>query len=136
MRFVRALLLLGIGAGVALGVERLVVQPLLRTSGAPAIERTERGPTDPPLVWIAGALEEVGASQLILRDAEGPALVVERFAGGATRFYEPDGDRWRELAREEIAAAATGEEACVEALADGEAFLAIRVFLEHTCAPA
>ena len=136
MRFVRALLLLGIGAAAAIAVERLVVRPLLPTSGSPAVERTERGPTDPPLVWIAGSLEEVGASQLILRDAEGPPLVVERFAGGATRFYEADGDRWRELPRDEIEAAATGEEACVEALADGEAFLAIRVFLERTCAPA
>jgi hypothetical protein len=136
MCFVRALMLLAIGALVALGVDRLLVRPLLPTSGGPGIERTERGATDPPLVWIGGSLEEVGTTQLILRDGEGPPIPVERFAGSATRFFEPDEGRWRELAQEEIEATATGSEACVEALADGESFLAIRVFLERTCAPA
>jgi hypothetical protein len=136
MRFVRALLLLGIGAIGAIAVDRLLVRPLLPTSGAPGVERTERGPTDPPLVWIGGSLDEVGETQLVLRDGEGPPITVERFAGGATRFYEQDQGGWRELAQEEIEALATGAEACIEALADGEAFLAIRVFLERTCAPA
>ncbi len=136
MRFVRALMLLGIGAVVALGVDRLLVQPLLPTSASPGIERTERGPTDPPLVWISGSLEEIGETQLILRDGEAPPITVERFAGGATRFYVPEGDSWRELETDEVQSAATGEDACIEALADGDAFLAIRVFLERTCAPA
>ena len=136
MRFVRAVMLVGIGAIGALGVERLLLPPVLATSGAPAIERTERGPSDPPLVWIGGSLEEVGDTELILRDGEGPAIAVERFAGDATRFYVPDGDRWRELAAEEVEAAATGKDACLEALADGESFLAIRVFLDRICAPA
>lgn len=136
MRFVRALMLLGIGAGAALAADRLLVEPLLPTSGSPGIERTERGPTDPPLVWIGGTLEQIVETQLVLRDGEGPPITVERFAGGATRFFVPDDGRWRELRSDEIEATATGEEACVEALADGEAFLAIRVFLERTCAPA
>ena len=136
MRFVRGLMLLGIGAVVALGVDRLLVQPLLPTSASPAIERTERGPADPPLVWIGGSLEEVGETQLILRDGEAPPITIERFAGGATRFYVPDGDAWRELETNEVQSAAAGEEACIEALADGDAFLAIRVFLERVCAPA
>jgi hypothetical protein len=135
MRFVRAMLLLAIGAGAALAVDRLLVQELLPTSVTPGIERTERGPNDPPLVWISGSLEEVGETQLILGDGEGPPITVERFSGGATRFYAPEGEEWRELEEGAVEGAATGEDACIEALADGEAFLAIRVFLERTCAP-
>ena len=129
-------MLVGVGALGALGVERLVLPSVLPTSGGPEIERTDRGPTDPPLVWIGGSLEEVGATELILRDGEGPAIAVERFAGDATRFYVPDEGQWRELATEEVEAAATGKEACLEALADGESFLAIRVFIDRICAPA
>lgn len=136
MRFLRALLLLGIGAGAALAVDRWLVPETLPTSGGPAIERTERGPTDPPLVWIGGSLEEIGETQLILRDGEGPPIVVERFAGGATRFYEATGGEWRQLAAEEVDGVSSGAEACIEALADEDAFLAIRVFLDRTCAPA
>lgn len=136
MRFLRALMLLGVGAAGALGVDRLLVQPLLPTSASPGIERTERGPTDPPLVWIGGTLEEIDAGQLTLRDGEAPPITIERFAGGATHFYVPDGDSWRELDTTEIPGVAPGEDACIEALADGDAFLAIRVFLERLCAPA
>ena len=136
MRFVRALMLLGIGAVAAVATDRLLVRPVTPTSGSPAVERTERGPTDPPLVWIGGSLQEVGPDQLILHDGEGPPITLERFAGGATRFYQPDGARWRELSAGEIETTATGADACIEALADDQAFLAIRVFLDRTCAPA
>lgn len=135
MRFVRAVMLVGIGAIGALGVQRWLLPPVLPTSGGPAIERIERSSSDPPLVWIGGSLEEVGATELILRDGEGPAIAVERFAGDATRFYVPDQGRWRELAAEEVETAAEGKEACLEALADGESFLAIRVFIDRICAP-
>ncbi len=136
MRFVRAMLLLGIGAAAALAVDRLLLPEFLPTSATPGIERTERGPTDPPLVWIAGTLEEIGETQLTLRDGEAPPINVERFSGGATRFYALDGGVWRELELEEVDGVATGEDACIEALADGEAFLALRVFLDRICAPA
>jgi len=135
MRFLRAMMLLGIGAVAAVAVDRWLLPQVLPTSTGPAIERTERGPTDPPLVWIAGSLDEIGETQLILRDGEGPPIAVERFSGGATRFFEEEGGDWRQLEEEEVDGVTTGQEACIEALADGEAFLAIRVFLDRTCAP-
>ena len=136
MRFVRAMMLLGIGAAAAIAVDRLLLPELLPTSSTPGIERTERGPTDPPLVWIGGTLEEVGETKLTLRDGEGPPIIVERFSGGATSFYALDDAEWRELEVEEADDVAPGEDACIEALADGEAFLALRVFLDRICAPA
>jgi hypothetical protein len=136
MRFLRAMMLLGIGAVAAISVERWLLPQVLPTSAGPAIERTERGPTDPPLVWIGGSLEEIGETQLLLRDGEGPPVTVERFSGGATRFYEVDGGEWRQLEEDEVDGVPSGREACIEALADGETFLAIRVFLDRICAPA
>jgi hypothetical protein len=103
--------------------------------GAPAIERTQPGPDDPPLVWVGGSLEEVGESQLLLQDGDGPQVTIERFSGEATRFYRPEAGDWRELSTDEIASIGTGNEACIEALLDGETLLAIRVFLDRTCAP-
>ena len=129
------MMLLGIGALAALAVDRWLLPQVLPTSAGPAIERTERGPTDPPLVWIGGSLQEIGETQLILRDGEGPPITVERFSGGATRFYQEDREDWRQLEDEEVESAATGADVCIEALADGEAFLALRVFLDRTCAP-
>ena len=137
MRVLGGLLLLAIGAAGAVAADRLLITPAASSSGeTPPIERTEPGPDDPPLVWISGSLEEVTETQLVLREGDGPRVAVERFAGEATRFFRPVGGRWRQLARAEVGSVEPGEVACVEALADGEAFLAIRVFLERTCAPA
>jgi hypothetical protein len=136
MRLFRALLLLGVGAAGALAADRLLSRNVEPTSQTPPIERIDPGAGDPPLVWIDGALENVGADQLLLRDGDGPTITVERFSGQATRFFRPDGDRWSELSSEDIDSIAGGEDACIEALVDGEAFLAIRVFLERACAPA
>lgn len=136
MRLIRGLLLLGLGAAGAVAADRLLIRQIEPTAGSPPVSRTEPRPGDPPLIWVDGSLEDVGETQLLLREGEGPTVTVERFAGHATRFFRPDGDEWRELAEDEIAAIVTGEDACIEALVDGEAFLAIRVFLERTCAPA
>lgn len=137
VRVLGGLLLLAIGAAGAVAADRLLIAPAASSSGeTPPIERTEPGPTDPPIVWIAGELQEVSESELLVREGEGPTVTVERFAGDATRFYRPDAGIWRQLEGAEIDATAPGEEACIEALADGEAFLAIRVFLERGCAPA
>lgn len=136
MRFVWGVLLLAIGAAAAIAADRLLITEVQPLSGTPPIERTEPMPGDPPLVWIGGSLEDVGESQVLLREGdEGPSVTIERFSGDATRFFRPvDGD-WQQLASEEIDSIAAGEDACIEALVDGETFLAIRVFLERTCAP-
>jgi hypothetical protein len=136
MRLVWGILLLAIGAAGAIAADRLLINDVQAVSSTPPIERTEPMPGDPPLVWIGGSLNDVGESQLVLQEGDGPSVTIERFGGDATRFLRPaDGD-WRELSSEEISAIPSGEEACIEALADGDAFLAVRVFLERTCAPA
>jgi hypothetical protein len=136
MSLIRALLLLGVGVTSGFVADRLLVRPVEPTSETPPIERIDPGAGDPPLVWIDGSLENVGQDQLLLREGEGPTITVQRFSGQATRFFRPDGGQWREISTSDIDSVADGEEACVEALVDGEAFLAIRVFLERTCAPA
>jgi len=135
MRLLTGLLLLGIGAAGAVAADRALLSDVEPLTGSPPIERTEPGEGDPALVWVDGSLEDVGEDQLILVQGDGPRVVVERFAGQATRFFQPDGGSWREMSREEVGRIRAGEDACIEALVDGEAFLAIRVFLERLCAP-
>ncbi|MGH2711060.1 MAG: hypothetical protein ACRDH9_07650 [Actinomycetota bacterium] len=136
MRVLRGLLLIAIGAAGAVAADRVLIDEVRPLSGSPPIERTEPRPGDPPLVWIGGSLEEIGNSQMTLVEGEGPKVVLERFAGDATRFFRPDGDEWRALDAAEVSAIDSGEQACIEALVDDQAFLAIRVFLERDCAPA
>lgn len=136
MRLLTGILLLGIGAAGAVAADRMLVRDVEPLTGSPLVERTEPGEGDPPLVWIDGSLEVIGEDQLVLEQGDGPRVVVERFAGQATRFFMPDGGSWREVPREEVQGIRAGEDACIEALVDGEAFLAIRVFLQRLCAPA
>jgi hypothetical protein len=138
MLFLKGLLLIAIGAGGALAADRYLIDEVrpVSGSGSPPIERTTQEPGDPPLIWIGGTLEEIGDSQMTLREGDGPEVLLERFAGDATRFFRPDGDEWRPLDGAEVSAIDNGELACVEALVDDQNFLAIRVFLERDCAPA
>ena len=134
MRFLQGVLLLALGGAAAVAGDRLVVRE--PTSGdVPPIRRTEPEAGDPPLVWVEGTLETVEDDRLVVRDGEGPRVTVQRFAGGATRFLRPGGDEWTELEGEELGDVRGGEEACVEALLDGETFLAVRVFLGAACGP-
>ena len=135
MRLLTGILLLGIGAAGAVAADRTLINGVERTSGSPPIEHAEPGEGDPPLGWIGGELEEVGEDSLVLGEGKGPRIVVERFAGEATRFFRPEAGSWAQLPQEEVARIRGGETACVEAIVDGEAFLAIRVFLERLCGP-
>ena len=128
--------MLGIGAAGAVTADRMLIRSVEPLSGSPPIERTEPAEGDPPLVWIDGSLEELGEDRLVLAEGDGPDIAIERFAGDATRFFRPVGGTWRELETAEVDSIEPGESACVEALVDGEAFLAIRVFTERLCAPA
>lgn len=136
MRLFRALLLLAVGAAAAVGVDRLMLQPAASTEQPPPVASSEPGPGDPPVVWLDGTLETITEGDLALRDGEGPRIPIERFAAGATAFLARDGDTWRELSEEEIAAVEAGTRACVETLLDGGTFLALRVFLVAGCGPA
>ncbi|MDQ3991258.1 MAG: hypothetical protein M3245_02955 [Actinomycetota bacterium] len=60
---------------------------------------------------------------------------LERLAAGTTSFLRIGDGAWEPLP-DDRAGAATGEDACVEAFVDGDAFLAIRVFVGATCGPA
>jgi hypothetical protein len=133
MRLLVGIVLLGLGAAGAVAADRLLLEPTGQR-GPAGIPETEPRPGDPPLVWLEGDLEEIGERGLVLRDGEGPRIEVERFAGSATRIYRLTNGRWLELAAE--APVPPGGEACVEALLDEGAFLAVRVFLGTGCGPA
>ncbi len=135
MRVVGGILLLALGAAGAIAADRLLVRPLLPGERTPAVERSEPETGDPPVVWIDGTLERVEESQFTLARGRNARVTVERFAGNATRFFRIEGGEWRQLANEEVPRIEGEPDACIEALVDGEAFLAIRVFVERLCAP-
>lgn len=120
----------GLVAGGAIALTVLAPEPVERAERPPDIEQNVPGPGDPPVVWLTGTLESVTETELTLREGEGPAIRLERFAAGATRFL-----RLREGGWEEVAGGGAGDPACVETLLDGETFLALRVFLGAGCGP-
>jgi len=104
----------------------------------PTISQNEPGAGDPPVVWIAGILEGLEPGQLAIREGskgQGPRILLERLAEGATDFYQLEAEGWRELSPEEVNLIEVGDRACVEALLDGRTFLALRVFLDSSCGP-
>jgi hypothetical protein len=135
--FVRALLLLALGAGAAVAVDRLVLEETSSTDQVPPpVSGSQPGPGDPPVVWLDGTLERITESELVVRVGRGPRIEVERFAAGATRFLRLGEGGWVELPAEEVDAVQSGGRACLETLLDGRTFLAIRVFLSTGCGPA
>jgi hypothetical protein len=136
VRWVRAILLIALGAAAAVSADRLVLRPAASEEVPPPVAETEPGPGDPPLVWLDGTLETIADSALALREGEGSRIQVERFAAGATKFLRQDGGQWRELSTDEVAGLEAGQQACVETLLDGQTFLALRVFLGADCGPA
>lgn len=121
----------GLVAGGAIALTVLAPEPVERTDGIPAVEQHPPGPGDPPVVWLGGTLEEVGETELALREGEGPVIRLGRFAAGATRFLRLRGGEWRDAP----GAAQAGDRACIEALLDEGSFLALRVFLGSGCGP-
>jgi hypothetical protein len=137
MAWIRGLLLLALGAAIAVSADRLLLRPAASEEpGSPQVSGSEPGPGDPPVVWLDGTLAEVTDSLLSVQEGRGPSIQVERFAAGATRFLRLDGEQWLELSQAETAAVEAGQQACVEALLDGRTFLALRVFLGADCGPA
>ena len=132
MRLVLGLLLLAAGAAGGVVADRMLAEPAVG-SGATDIPENEPRPGDPPLVWLDGELQTVGDTELVVQDGDAAPIEVQRFAGTATRFYRVTGGEWEELA--DPTTVEPGGDVCVEALLDGEAFLAVRVFLGHGCGP-
>ena len=132
MRVVLGLMLLAAGVAGGVVAERMLAEPASK-AGSVDIPENEPGPGDPPLVWLEGELQEIGETELVVQDGDADPIAVQRFAGRATRFFRLAGGEWREL--DETTGLEPGDHACVEALLDGDAFLAVRVFLGSECGP-
>lgn len=101
----------------------------------PAVSPNQPGPGDPPVVWLSGTLEEVQDGHIAVREGQGPRISLQRLAHGATAFFRLDPGGWRQLAEDEVDLLEVGVDTCVEALLDGDTFLALRVFLGAGCGP-
>jgi hypothetical protein len=98
-----------------------------------SISQHQPGPGDPPVVWAAGRLTDVAAGEVVLQEGDGPFVHMQRLAAGATAVYRRAGGEWVQ----DQAALRRGRPACVEALLDGESFVAVRVFVgAEGCGPA
>jgi hypothetical protein len=139
--FFRVLLIFALGGAVALGAQyALREQDAIqapRSQQEPTISTNLPGsPTDPPVVWLEGVIEELDASSLALREGEGPTIDIRRFEEGATDFLRLVNGTWREVPDGEVEGVAAGGQACVETLLDGRTFFALRIFLGARCGPA
>lgn len=134
MRLLGWVVLIALGAAGAVAAERVLVSPSISQGGAPVPE-TEPGPGDPPVVWVDGTLDAASSEELVVQEGDGPRIDIERFAAGATSFFERRGTGWTELVESEAASLPVGDEVCVEALLDEGRFLALRVFLGADCGP-
>lgn len=137
MAFLRAVVLMAIGAGAVVGIQELVdgdgaLPPRDRPAGFE--ERRSQDPDDPPVVWVDGTIEALTGDRVVLREGRGPAVALNRLGGGATSFLRLDGGTWRAAAPGQ-GTDARGQPACVEALLDGRTLLALRVFLGSGCGP-
>jgi hypothetical protein len=102
----------------------------------PAPGTRTAGPGEPPIVWIAGSLEEISDGILAVREGNGPRVTLQRLGGGATTFLRTEGGSWHEMSEEEVDALEVGARACVEAFLDARTLVALRVFLGARCGPA
>jgi len=135
---IRRLLLVAVlvGAGVAAGyLWRDARAPTPPLGGAPVVQQNHPDPGNPPVLWVSGTIREVARDRITIQEGSGPTLDLTRFAGGATRFHRLGPGGWLRIPPDE-AVAASGEDACIEALMDEGELLAIRVFLQATCSPA
>jgi hypothetical protein len=108
------------------------------TSGfVPSVPAIEPQPGGPPVVWVAGTLEELSDSLLTIREGKGASIQLHRLAPGASRFLRVRKGQWHELYQEETGQIRAGERSCAEALLDDTTFVALRVFLGASgCGPA
>lgn len=85
------------------------------------------------MIWVAGTLDDVASDSLRITEPAGSEVKLRRLAGTATAFYRVSGDSWHKLGSKEKVD--TGQDVCVETLADGSTLLALRVFLGSGCGP-
>jgi hypothetical protein len=138
--FFRVLLIFLLGGAVALGGQYVLRQneeTKAPSAGTPTVEgNLPDDPSDPPVVWLEGVVEELEPTSLTLREGQGPRIRIRRFEGGATHFLRLGAGGWRELPEPEVDGLGPGDQACVEALLDGRTLFALRIFLGARCGPA
>jgi hypothetical protein len=89
----------------------------------------------PPVVWVAGQMEEVSGARVVLVEPDGPRVRLQRLAGGATRFFGLQDGGWRRMEHADIELIEAGTPLCVEVFLDDRAYLALRVFVGAACGP-
>ena len=89
----------------------------------------------PPVVWVAGQVEEVSGARVVLVEPDGPRVRLQRLAGGATRFFGFRDGAWQPLEHADIELIEVGTPMCVEVFLDDRAYLALRVFVGAACGP-
>jgi hypothetical protein len=89
----------------------------------------------PPVVWVAGQMEEVSGARVVLVEPDGPRVRLQRLAGGATRFFGLRDGAWRRMEHADIELIEAGTPLCVEVFLDDRAYLALRVFVGAACGP-
>jgi hypothetical protein len=140
LSFFRVLLIFVLGGAVALGGQYMLRQneePQPPTGEVPTIRgNLPDDPSDPPVVWLEGVVEELEPTSLMLREGQGPRIRIRRFEEGATDFLQLEAGTWRELAEPEVDGLSPGDQACIETLLDGRTFFALRVFVGARCGPA
>jgi hypothetical protein len=99
----------------------------------PATPQQNLGPSEPPVIWIAGTLSDVSPDSLRVTEPAGSVVKLRRLTGTATSFFQVSGGSWRRLGRKDPID--TGQHVCVETLMDGATLLALRVFLGSDCGP-
>jgi hypothetical protein len=101
----------------------------------PSVGPATAGAGRPPVVWMAGQMEEVSRAQVVLVEPDGPRVRLQRLAGGATRFFRLQDGAWRRMENTDVDLIEAGTPMCVEVFLDERAYLALRVFVGAACGP-
>jgi hypothetical protein len=125
------LALVGLAVGACGGDDEDRPEELPRPSIGPATPVAGQ----PPVIWVAGQVEEVSGDRVVVVEPEGPRVRLQRLAGGATRFFGLRDGAWRRLQRTDIELIEVGTPMCVEVFLDDPAYLALRVFVGAACGP-
>jgi hypothetical protein len=125
------LVLVCLAAGVCGGDDEDRPEELPRPSVGPATPVAGQ----PPVIWVAGQVEEVSGDRVVVVEPDGPRVRLQRLAGGATRFFGLRDGAWRRLEPTDIELIEVGTPMCVEVFLDDRAYLALRVFVGAACGP-
>ena len=101
----------------------------------PAAAPSSVVPGQPPVVWVAGQVQELDGEQLVLVEPAGSRVVLQRLAEGATKFFMSQGERWTPMKPTDVELIEVGTQICAESLLDAGTYLALRVYVGAACGP-